>query len=101
MTTVLYYICIDNTASFIQSLSNTPALEETKLPFLECCLFRDIENEPLYPGGMAAVYKDTCTGGYVPLSDGAVGASSDGVYVMHGQTTDETVVTSEKYISRN
>ena len=25
-----------------QSLSDTPALEEKKLPFLECCLFRDI-----------------------------------------------------------
>ena len=25
-----------------KSLSNTPALEETKLPFLECCLFGDI-----------------------------------------------------------
>ena len=24
------------------SLSNRPALEETKLPLLECCLFRDI-----------------------------------------------------------
>ena len=25
-----------------KSLSDTPALEETKLPFLECCLFWDI-----------------------------------------------------------
>ena len=37
------YYCIDNPASQNpKSFSNRPALEETKLPFFECCLFRDI-----------------------------------------------------------
>ena len=47
-----------------KSLSDTPALEETKLPFLECCLYRDIiENCNLFPFVIKYRYGDVITVG--------------------------------------
>ena len=49
---------------------------------------RDGRDLLLYSGGMPFVYKETLTGGHVPLPDGGVRPARDNVSVLHRHTVD-------------
>ena len=49
---------------------------------------RDGRDLLLYSGGMPFVYKETLTGGHVPLPDGGVRPAGDDVGVLHRHTVD-------------